>query len=210
MATTFEKCTAGDMELIYAVMAQYHAELKELGATVQALLATAQPGRDGEPGGPALKHRGQAAYALIRTTKLSERVLGMADLEIQIDAEYWSEAGEETRRALIDHELSHRIPRLDKDGSPKRDDLDRPLFAGVDHDFEVGWFFSIPRRHSSKSVEYQQLLSLFADDAFHEAFGDGTAIIAKARERRLRLGMERYACKTATNGLPNDFQEGST
>jgi hypothetical protein len=49
------------------------------------------------------------------------------------------------RRALIDHELCHAAPQVDKEGDQKRDALDRPLWRIRKHDIEE--FLAVVQRN---------------------------------------------------------------
>lgn len=158
MPVTFEAAAAETIEFIDRVMHRYHGPKHDLESTVQCLMVSPPVDENGDATGPALKHRGQKAYATIRQTKPAERALGHADIEIKISQPEWEEMSEDERTALIDHELEHLEPKIDKKtGSAQRDDHERPVFCGRDHDWEVGWFFSIARRHGIDSIECRQL-----------------------------------------------------
>ena len=152
----YEKAPPEVSELLARVMEQYHEPLWSVETRVDILMAEPKLNKDGEPTGPAVKHHGRACAACIKTMSYKDRVKGAGDLEITIDKEWWDGHEEEQQIALLDHELTHRIPRLDSDGKVKSDDLGRPLFCVVDHDWEFGFFASTALRHGVNSVEVEQ------------------------------------------------------
>ena len=171
MPTTYLAAEPSVTVFAREVMKKYHGGLHDAESSIEILMAKPPVDEAGDPTGPALKHRGTRAYALIRSTRPDERALGSADIRLKIDGDFWEESSAQVREALIDHELSHLVPKVDKKtGNVKRDDLDRPLFAGVDHDYEVGWFYSVARRHGIHSVECQQLDELLKSDAYRDCF----------------------------------------
>lgn len=174
MPATYEAAEASVIVFVRQVMHKYHGALHDMECTVEILMASPPVDESGDPTGPALKHHGNRAYALIRSTKNDERALGHADIHIKIDKDFWDESGEEVRTALIDHELSHLVPKLDKkSGNAQRDDFERPLFGVVHHDYEVGWFFSVARRHGIHSIECRQLKDLLQSDNYRDCFASG-------------------------------------
>jgi len=184
MPATYERVGSDDQSLINAVMEKYHGPLWDIGTTVQAVMASPPVDKNGDPTGPAIKLHGVKAYATIRTTRPKERAMGACDLEITIDKDYWDESDDEARIALIDHELMHKVPKLDKKtGAVRRDDRDRPLFATIDHDVEVGWFFAAARRHGMKSIECQQLRDLLESDGYKQSMLPAVAAFQKAETK---------------------------
>jgi len=139
-------------EIVRAVMPRYHQGLQDCGTTVACLMWVADEDREE----PAIKQNGHAVRARIRTTPLRYRKLGVPDLQIDLDADWWGGASRRQQEALIDHELSHRAPAVDRDGNVKRDDHDRPQHARVDHDHEHGWFDAVARHYGEASGEVEQ------------------------------------------------------
>lgn len=141
-------------------MEKYHGGLFDAEVTVDVLFASRKNEGDDAP----VKLHGVPCLACIRTVPYKARVLGGADLEITIDKEEWEETCEETRIATLDHELTHRTLQVDRDGQVKRDDLERPLFNVVEHDFHFGWFASTALRHGAKSIEVVQARQMIESD----------------------------------------------
>lgn len=55
---------------------------------------------------------------------------------IVLDQEFWMEADEMTRRALLEHEMCHVKQSIDKNGDPAFDQDGNPKFGLVSHDLE--------------------------------------------------------------------------
>jgi len=188
MPTTYEVADDSVKEFVNSVMRLYHGGLSALETTVDILMAMPPRDQNGDPTGPALKFHGHKAYAIIRQTKPDERALGQADTHLKIDREAWEEMDSEERTALIDHELSHLVPKLASDGSVKRDDYERPLFCGKHHDYEVGWFFSVAHRHGRKSIECRQLQDLMDSESYQRCMQPSITVTPPVRRRMASTG----------------------
>lgn len=160
-------------EIVEHVLHKHHGEMEDAGVTVQCLLACPPVDDEGEPTGPALSNHGVKCLAKIRTTKLKERVLGAADLEIEIDFDNWEVESNASRVAIIDHELTHRQLKTDRTGAVRRDDMDRPLFVRREHDMEVGWFHVVAQRHGEDSIEVRQCQRFLASDSYSQCYLPG-------------------------------------
>jgi len=81
------------------------------------------------------------------------------DFVILLNRDVWEdpEFTIEKKRALVDHELCHAAPQTDKDGEPRLDERDRPVWRTRKHDIEE--FHSIVLRHGC----YKRDLELFAE-----------------------------------------------
>lgn len=145
------------------MVASYHGELKEAEVTVDMLWVRANADDNGDPVGPALKHNGYQAAAVVRIIGLKDRAKGNADAEIVLDGDRWEEWDDDQKAAIIDHELTHLELATDGDGNVKRDDLGRPKLRMRKHDHQFGWFDSVVRRHGVAAIEHQQAKSFFDD-----------------------------------------------
>ena len=182
MPTTYEVADPEVNEFVQRVMHRYHRGLADMESTVDILMASPPVDEAGDPTGPALKHHGVKALATIRQTRPDERALGQADIHLKIDLPFWEENDEETRTALIDHELEHLKPKL-KDGAAQRDAYNRPLFVVNPHSWEVGWFFNVARRHGQKSVECRQLQDLLNSDHYRDCMQASVQVPPVTRRR---------------------------
>lgn len=132
----------------------FHPEAHNAGVKID-LLSVAS-----DKDGPALKHQGYPAAAIIRVIGIKERTKGAGDVEILFDEEQYMEMSDAEKDALIDHELEHIEVKMDG----KRAKLDcrgRPKIGMRKHDYQFGWFSSIAERHGIASGEVQQANALF-------------------------------------------------
>jgi len=132
-----------------------HKPLLASGAVIDFVFAFAETDDEGNVKGPALSKNGVRAFGIARKLPLKDRAMGRGDAEISLDADWWDEADESQRRALLDHELHHLCPKIDKRGMV-RDDLGHPIIVLRKHDFEFGWFNVIAERHKQASIEVRQ------------------------------------------------------
>jgi hypothetical protein len=139
-----------DVEAVVAhTLEQYHQRLHTLGLKLSVLVVRSD---DDEPG-PALKHQGYGALAVIRVLNLKLRTLGLGDAEIVVDGYQWDELSRGRRVAVIDHELTHLEP-IERGGVVQRDDLMRPKLRLRLHDYQVGGFLEVAKRHPSHAIEF--------------------------------------------------------
>lgn len=132
-----------------------HASLREHEVRIDFLIAYPEVNADGFAKGPAILHRGMKALGLCRVVNYRDRIKGLGDAEITLDGEYWDEATERERLALLDHELTH-IELNSLGGDIERDDAGRPKVRMKKHDFEVGWFHGVAARWKSSASEVRQ------------------------------------------------------
>lgn len=71
----------------------------------------------------------------------------LPDFLLILDREWWTEASEREREALIFHELCHCMIGLDRDGEKRFDDEGNPVWAIKAHDVEE--FNSVARRYGA-------------------------------------------------------------
>ncbi len=102
---------------------------------------------------PSIKVHGVPANGVARIVSYKDRVKGMGDAEIILDADWWETASDAERKALLDHELHHIVLHLDDDGQVQFDDCRRPKLKLRKHDFEIGVFNVIAARHGDASGE---------------------------------------------------------
>lgn len=132
-----------------------HKPLLDCGAVIDYVFARAETDDAGNLKGYALMKNGVRAFGIARKIPLKDRALGRGDAEISLDGDWWEEANDPQRRALLDHELHHIAPKVDKRGLV-RDDLGHPVIQLRKHDFEFGWFNIIAERHKQHALEVRQ------------------------------------------------------
>lgn len=144
----YEKADQSVMEMLTEVVKARHSELKEVRFDVLFVFS------DGD--GPALSSGGYAALAQVRILPLKQRTAGRGDAEIVVDGAAWKESNVRRRKALLDHELTHLKPKLDKMDRPVMDALKRPRLVTVLHDWHFGWFDAVAEAWGEDSVEVEQ------------------------------------------------------
>jgi hypothetical protein len=137
--------------LIAGLIASHHPDLQKHEVTVGVVLATTD-----DPDKPAVKLHGYPCAAVVSITPYKQRIHGVADALITIDAANWDDLSERQRESLIAHELTHLTVATDRKGYAKADDAGRPKLRMRLHDVQVGWFMSIAERYGEDSYEVQQ------------------------------------------------------
>lgn len=168
--STYTKASAEVRELADAILTEFktHLPVVESKVKIDFLFAYAEVGEDGESKGHALTKHGVRALGITRKLGLKDRAMGRGDCEICLDGDWWKEATEGRRKALLDHELHHIEVRTDQDGVVLRDDLKRPKLKLRKHDVEVGWFAIVAGRHGSNSLELEQAKAVW--DSYGQLF----------------------------------------
>lgn len=174
MPTTYEKCEQDSeaVQLMNTVLTRHECYQTALNARVKFDVLFACAPRDDEgrliQGACAMKDKGHRILGKARIITLKDRAAGRADGEICLDKEWWDDASDEQREALLDHELFHFIVRTNKAGAVIRDDLSRPVLKLRHHDVQVGWFSVVAKRNGMHSQE--QIHAKWIMDEFGQAF----------------------------------------
>lgn len=152
MKLVFEKAPLGVFDMMNSVKAQYHPHLDSVAATIGITFVFGYDSED-QPV-PALKHGGYFTPGQVRLIKGKNRVNNPNDFEILLDHSFWDTATEETRKAILDHELNHVKCKTDRAGVPQVDqDTGRPHLRLIKDDFCINGFFDVIRRHGPAAVE---------------------------------------------------------
>lgn len=162
MSKTYYQADKDTQKLVESIMQEHHPVLAHVGVTINTVFV------ESDKGGPCLKLHGYTCAATIKKTPLKQRILGVADAVMTIDAWTWEELKPKQRKALIDHELYHLqvkkdtkgdyVLEFDKQtgeiiGDPKRDSHDRPVLVMRLHDWELGGFREIAERWRENAIE---------------------------------------------------------
>ncbi len=153
---TYSKCPDAVAKRATSLIKKFHPDLGIVGLTIDFISVV----NDIE-GEPALMLNGYQCAAVVKIIGPKERAIGRADAEIVIDEESYLQMPDETKDALIDHELYHLEVVKNKHGKPRKDQYGRPKLAMRKHDHSYGWFNEIAQRHGSASLECQQSTRLF-------------------------------------------------
>jgi hypothetical protein len=155
VATTYHDPTPWTTELLRSVIEEYFLNLAVLEP---ALVVDIRMATSDKPGTPAVKHHGHECFATIEIVKPKERSRGGPDLRITIDREKWDDAGEETRTAVLHHELSHCVPQMEKDSDIlKLDPYGRPVVKLRPDDWCLTGFRETVCIFGDASIEKQSL-----------------------------------------------------
>ncbi|MEM9019968.1 MAG: putative metallopeptidase [Planctomycetota bacterium] len=166
MPLTYEPADAKTRQLVTNTMARFHPCLAHVEARVGALMIWDYD-KEGCARAEALKLKGYPCAAVVKINSLRDRVQGLPDATITIDAEHWARTDAETRAAIIDHELEHLqvkgdggdvlywddVARAVVGGFPVSDAHGRPKLVMKLHDWQLGGFDSIVKRHGAYALE---------------------------------------------------------
>lgn len=140
---------------LQTAMEKYHHRLIDHEVTICMLVVWDEIDKNGEPSGSALKLHGVSCYATAKILSTKLRAHGLADAEILIDGALWKDMPNESRIALMDHELTH-LDLVFKDNVLVLDPLGRPKLSIRHHDYTHGWFSEVVDRHGAASIESLQ------------------------------------------------------
>ena len=174
----YEKAKRDVISMVQDVMDQFHGDLTEAKVTINVLMAHGEWDDTGEFYKAPIKRHGVRCAAQVKINSLAQRAEGMADATITIDGDSWEDMEDQTRVALVDHELEHLEVQYDPEAmtrTPKSDDQGRPKLKMRRHDFEVWGFDKIIARHGMAALEAKAVEALkhrqfqqelpFGDDA---------------------------------------------
>lgn len=157
MPRTYEKIHPRDGHKLYdrlvVVRDRYHQPLKEAGVEIDLLLAHAPRDKNDDATGHAVTHGGYPAMATIKVTSLKDRVAGLGDAVMIVDGDACDEWTDAEVDALLDHELTHLEITIDDKGAVVRDDAGRPKLKCRKHDWQIGGFAEIAKRHKENAPE---------------------------------------------------------
>lgn len=176
MPKTYTKAESSIHSLIASCVDRWHPVLKACEVTFDALLESDIDDESGEER-PSLKLHGYPCAAVVKVTSLKQRALGQADVLITIDAATWDRLSIDECEAVIDHELEHVGVLADQKGGhwltmemlnhpelparPKSDDLGRPRLKLRLHDWQLGGFAIVAKRHGQCALEVQEIRAAF-------------------------------------------------
>lgn len=164
--STYTKCPQEVIDLANKILVSKprHKGLLDFRVKIDFVFAHAERDeKTGEPIGVALKHHGVRALGIARRLGLKDRAMGRGDCEVCLDADWWDEAPERQREAVLAHELTHFEVKIDKRGVVK-DDLNRPKINIRPHDYDHGHFTCIANEYGADSIEVQQTRRMFELD----------------------------------------------
>jgi Putative phage metallopeptidase len=177
MATEYAKAEADVLGMLDLLIAEHFPGIQELPVPlrIEVLMASAADG------GPALKRMGHRCAGQVSIVKAEERATGGPDVRIKIAGAIWDEAGDDTRRALLHHELNHIVPKFDKGtGDQQLDPYGRPVVKLRRDDWLLTGFRATVELFGGDAIERRAL------DAVEASLGQETFDFARAKPRRKR------------------------
>jgi hypothetical protein len=131
-------------ELLDRLVAKHHEELERANARIALAWCTSwKPDVDG-----------RVTIGKCKKASDLDRELAAFDFIILLSKEFWYDASEKQRSALVDHELMHAAVKYDADGEPVRDERGRQVFRTRKHDLEE--FSDIVQRHGTYKRDLEQ------------------------------------------------------
>lgn len=155
------------------LMAEHCQDLLGAGVRIGYLFAhAARDPNTGEPKGDALKFQGYKAAGVVKVTSQEARAAGHPDVIIKLDGDEWPDWPDETRMAVIHHELHHVELWLDDEGEIKLDECNRPKLKLQPHDWQLGGFARIAELYGPAAPEVDgavKMAKLYGEVVFGEA-----------------------------------------
>lgn len=145
------------------IINEYHPELSAIGVKIDLLVAFAKEDDEGNKRLPTLALNGYPANGIAKILGPKDRLCRSYDAEIIINGDAWDTMTPEQRDALLDHEITHFVPKRNAGGDLLEDDYGRPKLIMRKHDHHFGWFRAVAERHGSNSGEVHQATKLFEE-----------------------------------------------
>lgn len=183
MASTLEKADKDVKDLTEIVMRKHHQPLVERKIRVDILMAYGERDPNDNLIAPAVTLNGWPCNAKIKIVAYKDRVKGMGDAEMIIDADTWEKLNEKERMALVDHELQHLAT------TDKIDELGRPKLKMRKHDVQVGWFKCVAERNGLASQERIQAAQILHE--YQQVFWPTEQQVAGSRIANLEVREQR-------------------
>lgn len=155
MPKIYHECDKGVTDMAAKLIDRHYREFIDAGLTICWLFV-----ENPDAIGSALTHGGYPAAATVKANSLKDRVEGKADVTITIDKQWWDGHDELQCTALLDHELFHVMLAHDDDGKVITDDAGRPKTKMKLHDFQIGGFLEIAKRHLLNAEEVAAIQSV--------------------------------------------------
>lgn len=155
--STYTPASVADYDLLKKVMQDYpeHEPLVSTEVSIALIYAHGKEKKDGTVT-DALKLHGVKALAIASIRNIKDRAEDMSDCKVTVDGDFWENASEPEKVALLDHELYHFELVLNENLEPESDDLGRPKLKMRPHSAQFGWFYHIAERHGLASQECKQ------------------------------------------------------
>ena len=141
---------------------EHHHDLHAAGVTIEVIFGYASRNADDEQVGHAYKVRQRPVSSTSSKTKLIDRVLGAADIRIELDGDQWESLHVDQQAAIIDRELQSFAVAKDAEDGLILDSHGRPKLKRRLPDFEVSIYTEIAKRHREASVEVISMAQIYS------------------------------------------------
>lgn len=166
MGKIYENARVEDYEIMRMMIARFHDRLIDTDTRVQLTIVRKFNSQDEEV--PCLRFAGAQAAAVARPIAPRQKLHLQFDAEITLDGHVWDSLNIESKRALIDHELTHLEPMLDRRTSePKKCDRGFQIIRCRRDDFLLTGFLEVVRRHGRAALEFNSVVG--ANAGVHQA-----------------------------------------
>lgn len=176
---TYERADTETVDLVLERIETFYPQLYRAEVRVDVMMAFGRR-RGGELVSAAIMHRGYPAAGTMRIIGLRDRAAGRGDAEMLIDGDHWAGMGLAARTALVDHELHHLMLVWEDEERevPKADDCGRPRLKLRKHDFEIGGFHEIAKRHKAHAPEVRAVGKAFEGVEVAQLYLPGMGVAA--------------------------------
>jgi hypothetical protein len=189
MPSTFSKANEEVSPMAEELMEKYHQDLISADVKIDFIFAVAglDPQTE-EPTGPAITHQGYRALGLTKIMSLKDRTMGRGDAEILLDGDVWPALSDDSKKALVDHELHHLEVKRNARGEFMFDDLERPKLQLRKHDWQAGFFHIIADRWGQSSQEILQLRNLVVNEPLYKTATSTSALAERLQKLAKDVG----------------------
>jgi hypothetical protein len=162
MPSRFERAETAIQLQAHDLLMEHHPDLHAAGVTVEVIFGYASRNADDEQVGHAYKVRQRPVSSTSSKTKLIDRVLGAADIRIELDGDQWNSLHVDQQTAIIDRELQSFAVAKDSEDGIILDSHGRPKLKRRLPDFEVSIYTEIAKRHREASVEVISMAQIYS------------------------------------------------
>lgn len=161
MPSRYERAETATQLQAHNLLMEHHPDLHAAGVTVEVIFGYAARNADEEQVGHAYKVRQRPVSSTSSKTKLIDRVLGAADIRIELDGDQWESLHVDQQAAIIDRELQSFVVSKNTDDGLILDSHGRPKLKRRLPDFEVSIYTEIAKRHREASVEVISMAQIY-------------------------------------------------
>ena len=162
MPSRYERAETAIQLQAHDLLMEHHPDLHAAGVTIEVIFGYASRNADDEQVGHAYKVRQRPVSSTSSKTKLIDRVLGAADIRIELDGDQWESLHVDQQAAIIDRELQSFVVAKDAEDGLILDSHGRPKLKRRLPDFEVSIYTEITKRHREASVEVISMAQIYS------------------------------------------------